>query len=114
MFLVSPLIPADEVNEYKICYTYEKIDINGEVNFALDDEFILNDVKLYVDNHDLVMESIDGENKTVIETLEDDIYDIYVYEMDNNYHILLNANEILYYGVVIKIVLLLQANLQVF
>ena len=48
------------------------------------------------------MESIDGENKTVIETLENDIYDIYVYEIDSNYHILLNANEILYYGVVNK------------
>ena len=75
---------------------------NGEINFALDNEFVLNDVKLYVDDYNLVMESIDGENKTVIETLEDDIYDIYVYEIDSNYHILLNANEILYYGVVNK------------
>ena len=102
LFLVSPLIPADEVENFQICYTYENVDINGEVNFALDNEFVLNDVKLYVDDHNLVMESIDGEYKTVIETLEDDIYDIYVYELDNNYHILLNANEILYYGVVSK------------
>lgn len=102
LFLVSPLIPADEVENFQICYTYENVDINGEVNFALDNEFVLNDVKLYVDNHNLVMESIDGESKTVIETLKDDIYDIYVYELDNNYHILLNANEILYYGVVSK------------
>ena len=96
------MIPADEVENFQICYTYENVDINGEVNFALDNEFVLNDVKLYVDDHNLVMESIDGEYKTVIETLEDDIYDIYVYELDNNYHILLNANEILYYGVVSK------------
>ena len=102
LFLVSPLIPADEVENFQICYTYENVDINGEVNFALDNEFVLNDVKLYVDDHNLVMESNDGEYKTVIETLEDDIYDIYVYELDNNYHILLNANEILYYGVVSK------------
>ena len=102
LFLVSPLIPADEVENFQICHTYENVDINGEVNFALDNEFVLNDVKLYVDDHNLVMESIDGENKTVIETLENDIYDIYVYEIDSNYHILLNANEILYYGVVNK------------
>lgn len=102
LFLVSPLIPADEVENFQICYTYENVDVNGEVTFAIDNKFVLNDVKLYVDDHNLVMESIDGENKTVIETLEDDIYDIYVYEMDNNYHILLNANEILYYGVVSK------------
>ena len=102
LFLVSPLIPADEVENFQICYTYENVDINGEVNFALDNEFVLNDVKLYVDDYNLVMESIDGENKTVIETLENDIYDIYVYEIDSNYHILLNANEILYYGVVNK------------
>lgn len=102
LFLVSPLIPADEVENFQICYTYENVDINGEVNFALDNEFVLNDVKLYVDDHNLVMESNDGEYKTIIETLEDDIYDIYVYELDNNYHILLNANEILYYGVVSK------------
>ena len=102
LFLASPLIPADEVENFQICYTYENVDINGEINFALDSEFILNDVKLYVDDYNLVMESIDGENKTVIETLEDDIYDIYVYEIDSNYHILLNANEILYYGVVNK------------
>lgn len=102
LFLASPLIPADEVENFQICYTYENVDINGEINFALDSEFVLNDVKLYVDDYNLVMESIDGENKTVIETLEDDIYDIYVYEIDSNYHILLNANEILYYGVVNK------------
>ena len=90
------------VRDTVVQQTYEKVDINGEVNFAIDNKFVLNDVKLYVDDHNLVMESIDGENKTVIETLEDDIYDIYVYEMDNNYHILLNANEILYYGVVSK------------
>ena len=102
LFLASPLIPADEVENFQICYTYENVDINGEINFALDNEFVLNDVKLYVDDYNLVMESIDGENKTVIETLEDDIYDIYVYEIDSNYHILLNANEILYYGVVNK------------
>lgn len=102
LFLVSPLIPADEVENFQICYTYENVDINGEVNFALDNEFVLNDVKLYVDDHNLVIESIDGESKTVIEKLKDDIYDIYVYELDNNYHILLNANEILYYGVVSK------------
>ena len=102
LFLASPLIPADEVENFQICYTYENVDINGEINFALDKEFILNDVKLYVDDYNLVMESIDGENKTVIETLENDIYDIYVYEIDSNYHILLNANEILYYGVVNK------------
>ena len=100
LFLASPLIPADEVENFQICYTYENVDINGEINFALDNEFVLNDVKLYVDDYNLVMESIDGENKTVIETLENDIYDIYVYEIDSNYHILLNANEILYYGVV--------------
>ena len=102
LFLASPLIPADEVENFQICYTYENVDINGEINFALDNEFVLNDVKLYVDDYNLVMESIDGENKTVIETLENDIYDIYVYEIDSNYHILLNANEILYYGVVNK------------
>lgn len=102
LFLASPLIPADEVENFQICYTYENVDINGEINFALDNEFVLNDVKLYVDDYNLVMENIDGENKTVIETLEDDIYDIYVYEIDSNYHILLNANEILYYGVVNK------------
>ena len=102
LFLASPLIPADEVENFQICYTYENVDINGEINFALDSEFVLNDVKLYVDDYNLVMESIDGENKTVIETLENDIYDIYVYEIDSNYHILLNANEILYYGVVNK------------
>ena len=102
LFLASPLIPADEVENFQICYTYENVDINGEINFALDNEFVLNDVKLYVDDYNLVMESIDGENKTVIETIEDDIYDIYVYEIDSNYHILLNANEILYYGVVNK------------
>ena len=102
LFLASPLIPADEVENFQICYTYENVDINGEINFALDNEFVLNDVNLYVDDYNLVMESIDGENKTVIETLENDIYDIYVYEIDSNYHILLNANEILYYGVVNK------------
>ena len=102
LFLASPLIPADEVENFQICYTYENVDINGEINFALDNEFVLNDVKLYVDDNNLVMENIDGENKTVIETLENDIYDIYVYEIDSNYHILLNANEILYYGVVNK------------
>ena len=102
LFLASPLIPADEVENFQICYTYENVDINGEINFALDNEFVLNDVKLYVDDYNLVMENIDGENKTVIETLENDIYDIYVYEIDSNYHILLNANEILYYGVVNK------------
>lgn len=102
LFLASPLIPADEVENFQICYTYENVDVNGEINFALDSEFVLNDVKLYVDDYNLVMESIDGENKTVIETLENDIYDIYVYEIDSNYHILLNANEILYYGVVNK------------
>ena len=102
LFLASPLIPADEVENFQICYTYENVDINGEINFALDNEFVLNDVKLYVDDYNLVMESIDGENKTVIETLENDIYDIYVYEIDSNYHILLNANEILYYGVINK------------
>ena len=102
LFLASPLIPADEVENFQICYTYENVDINGEINFALDNEFVLNDVKLYVDDYNLVMENIDGENKTVIEALENDIYDIYVYEIDSNYHILLNANEILYYGVVNK------------
>ena len=102
LFLASPLIPADEVENFQICYTYENVDINGEINFALDSEFVLNDVKSFVDDYNLVMESIDGENKTVIETLEDDIYDIYVYEIASNYHILLNANEILYYGVVNK------------
>ena len=102
LFLASPLIPADEVENFQICYTYENVDINGEINFALDNEFVLNDVNLYVDDYNLVMESIDGENKTVIETHENDIYDIYVYEIDSNYHILLNANEILYYGVVNK------------
>ena len=102
LFLASPLIPADEVENFQICYTYENVDINGEINFALDNEFVLNDVKLYVDDNNLVMENIDGENKTVIETLENDIYDIYVYEIDSDYHILLNANEILYYGVVNK------------
>ena len=75
LFLASPLIPADEVENFQICYTYENVDINGEINFALDNEFVLNDVKLYVDDYNLVMESIDGENKTVIETLENDIYD---------------------------------------
>ena len=102
LLLASPLIPADEVENFQICYTYENVDINGEINFALDNEFVLNDVKLYVDDYNLVMENIDGENKTVIEALENDIYDIYVYEIDSNYHILLNANEILYYGVVNK------------
>ncbi len=102
LFLASPLIPANEVENFQICYTYENVDINGEINFALDNEFVLNDVKLYVDDNNLVMENIDGENKTVIETLENDIYDIYVYEIDSDYHILLNANEILYYGVVNK------------
>ena len=50
----------------------------------------------------MVIESIDGENYIEVETLENDIYDIYVYELDNNYHILLNADEILYYGYVSK------------
>ena len=98
----SLLVPTDDVSKSQICYNYDAIDIKGEVSFSLEDEFILNDVKLSVANKILVIESIDGENRLEIENLDDDIYDIYVYEIDNNYHILLNANDILYYGVISK------------
>ena len=100
-FLFSYLVPVEETTNMQICYSYESIDIDGEVSFALDNEFILNYVKLYVDNYILDVESLDGENKIQLEYL-DDIYDIYVYEYENNYHILLNSNEILYYGVISK------------
>ena len=98
----SLLVPTDDVSKSQICYNYDAIDIKGEVSFSLEDEFILNDIKLSVANKILVIESIDGENRLEIENLDDDIYDIYVYEIDNNYHILLNANDILYYGVISK------------
>ena len=31
--------------------------------------------------------------------MPEDIYDLYIYQ-DNNYHIILNANEVIYYGIV--------------
>ena len=101
-FLFSYLVPVEETINAQICYSYENIDFDGEVSFALDKEFILNDVKLYVDDYNLAIESANGENKMIIDSLEDDIFDIYTYELDNNYHILLNASEILYYGVISK------------
>lgn len=100
-FLFSYLIPVEEASNMEICYTYESTDIDGEVSFSLSKEFILNDVKLYIDDYKLVVESNDGENKMTVENL-DNIYDIYVYELDNNYHVLLNANEVLYYGIMGK------------
>ena len=101
-FLFSYLVPVEETINAQICYSYENIDLDGEVSFALDKEFILNDVKLYVDDYNLAIESANGENKMIIDSLEDDVFDIYTYELDNNYHILLNASEILYYGVISK------------
>lgn len=99
---ISLFIPTDAVTNYETCYTYESTTTEGEISYSTKDEFILNDVSLSIANNNLVIESIDGENYIEVETLENDIYDIYVYELDNNYHILLNADEILYYGYVSK------------
>ena len=99
---ISLFIPTDAVTNYETCYTYESTTMKGEISYSTKDEFILNDVSLSIANNNLVIRSIDGENYIEVETLENDIYDIYVYELDNNYHILLNADEILYYGYVSK------------
>ena len=99
---ISLFIPTDAVTNYETCYTYESTTMEGEISYSTKDEFILNDVSLSIANNNLVIRSIDGENYIEVETLENDIYDIYVYELDNNYHILLNADEILYYGYVSK------------
>ena len=98
----SFFIPTDALTNTETCYTYENIKLEGEISYSTKDKFVLNDILLYISNNNLVIESIDSKNHIEIETLKNKIYDIYIYELDNNYHILLNADEILYYGYISK------------
>lgn len=99
---VTFLVPINEATSSQTCYSYEEIAMDGEISFSTYDEFLLNDIKLSVDNHHLIVTNANDESKIEIETIEDNLYDIYVYEIDSNYHLLLNADEVLYYGIINK------------
>ena len=98
LFLITPLIPADGVEDAQICYNYPPINIKGDITFSLNEEFIIGNLTLRIANNKLVIKNNPNGEEELIE-MPEDIYDLYVYQ-DSNYHIILNANEIIYYGVV--------------
>ncbi len=97
-FLIMPLIPVDDVEEAQICYNYPSVNIKGDITFSLNEEFIIGDLTLRVKNNKLVLKNNTNDEEEIIE-MPEDIYDLYIYQ-DNNYHIILNANEVIYYGIV--------------
>lgn len=114
LFLSSGLISVDDVDDYQICYDYETTSTKGEVSFSLDEEFILQSIDntisltLSVDNYELVIVDTLTDNQKGIE-FSNSIYDIYVYEYNDAYNILLNGGEVLYYASIDKINISLDA-----
>lgn len=95
MFLGTYLVPADEVMNKQICYSYEKIAMKGEIVYSLEEEFMVNNYKLQIKNNKLVVINV-TDNKEDVVSLSNKIKDLYVY----NNEVILNASDIIYYGII--------------
>ncbi len=96
MLLSSMFIPIEDANNIQICYEYEEITYTeGEINYSKNKEFILDNYKFYEKNEKLNIDDLIN-NKTYIINIKD-VYNIYVYKNINNYVIILNCIDKIYY-----------------